>query len=292
MKKFLRLLALWPACVFLFSCGFLQDWESSPGGASGTTSGGANTTRLSSTRGGRANTCFDNEDCSQLCATMLKDLEDLEKCHRLSQTRVQALNDTYNLLKTGEARKLEKITKEEMENFLKFGPELWRDAIDGFIVGLKDTEECSPPEKRPVPRRCRRSNYYEQRGYTKEGAGDALSWIASSDWLAALLQKHDRKSKENYMVLAALTQVLATHEKSNRFDYRGKITCDTFTPGCGTKPTFASTEDLEKVFACKCLHKGKYSYCRLAYEEEAEESEDLGADFWKDQGWTGTNPCL
>ena len=223
MRKALRLLAPGLASVVLFSCGFLQDWESAPGEA-GTSQGGV--TRLTSTRGGRsAGTCFDNEDCSQLCASMLKDLEDLEKCHRLSEERVQALSDTYELLKTGEARKLERITKEEMEKFLKFGPELWRDAIDGFIVGLKDTRECRT-STRPIPRRCRRDNYYEQRGYTKEGAAAALSWIASSDWLAILLQKHDRKSKENYMVLAALTQVLATQQSStNQLNYRGKITC-------------------------------------------------------------------
>ncbi len=287
----------------ILACGFLEELYYSGGGGSegdrrASQAPGGQRPRLSS-----KNTCFENEDCQDLCHSMLKDLEALQRCYRHSEEEVQGFKDTYELLENGEHRKLEKITEEEMELFLKFGPELWKSAIKGFEKGRKEEDleitkddgsktTCKELAKednadsRRYNRFCRRDNHYKQFAYSQEGAADALSWIASNDWLAKLLLKHDKDRHEKFSILKALTYQIKNG--------KGRLSCHTpklkddisddwckqqcASGGCSDEDPENFTDSTEGFWKY-CLHKGRSNYCQMAACEEAEEALKLGKNF-------------
>ena len=135
--------------------------------------------------------CYDSNDCIKLCDSMLKNLSDQKDCYALSQSEAQRLRDTYNILALGSERKLEEIEIEEMDNFLKFGPVLWLDAISGFEAGRKDKEDCENVPVERLEKSCKTDNYYQQKGYDVEGARSTLKWMSESPWLTEYLKRHD-----------------------------------------------------------------------------------------------------
>ncbi len=140
------------------------------------------------TRSGRRldspDSCFKEEECQELCDSMLEKLSDQKECYTYTQKEVQAFRDTYNLLALGVRKKLDQITPAELEDFLEFGEVLWLNAITGFERGLKDG--CSQGRK------CRDEDYYLQRGYDRSGAANALSWIALNNWVAEKIATYDK----------------------------------------------------------------------------------------------------
>lgn len=137
------------------------------------------------------NTCSASDDCIKLCASMLQNLSDQQDCYELTESEVQKLRDTYNLLALGDERKLEEIVIEEMDNFLKFGPVLWLDAISGFETGRKDTDDCANIAVEDLSSSCKTDDYYQQEGYDVEGARNTLEWMSKSPWLTEYLKRHD-----------------------------------------------------------------------------------------------------
>ena len=138
------------------------------------------------------NTCYDNANCIKLCDSMLQHLSDQTECYKLSESEAQRLRDTYNLLALGDERKLEEVEIKELDNFLKFGPVLWLDAISGFETGRKDTDDCINVAVEDVDRSCKTDNYYNQEGYDVEGARITLEWMSQSPWLTEYLERHDK----------------------------------------------------------------------------------------------------
>lgn len=150
-------------------------------------------------------TCLKNEDCVQLCDSMLSQFSDQSKCYEETEKEVQSFRDVYNLLALGVPSKLEKIDPSDMEDFLAFSAGLWKDAIFGFERGRK--EDCTPNDGSADPtlrENCKFEDYYEQLGYDYDGADSALQWIAENDWLAELINKYD----DDTIVLKALFTVL------------------------------------------------------------------------------------
>lgn len=294
----------------MLSCGFLEEvyYSNTPSGEDRRSSQAARDQRprLSS-----KNTCFENEDCKDLCHTMLYELKALQRCYRHSEEEVQGFKDTYELLENGEHRKLEKITEEEMELFLKFGPELWKSAIKGFERGRKEEDlkitkadgskttckelaKSTGPDSTRYNRFCRRDNHYRQFAYNSEGAADALSWIASNDWLAKLLLKHDKDRGEKFSILRALTYQLHKGKGSDRLvchepDTAISDECEKECEGGTCSDTPASNLNSKEVFWHYCLHKSRYNYCQMAACEEAEEALKLGQQFEEEMNITPLN---
>ena len=200
---------LWLVGAGLSSCGLV--------GSNLGTSGGNNTSSQDSTRepgtfnspNGRLtsrSTCLDNDDCVELCDSMLKHLYSQTYCYDYTEKEVQALRDTYNLLALGVSRKLSQIEPDDMETFLKFGTDLYRDAIYGFTRGWKDPCTYKPYPDDPTEREdCRLENYYQQEGYRSQSAANALKWIAENNWLAKLLKDNDK----DHVIMLALLKILA-----------------------------------------------------------------------------------
>ena len=179
----------------LFACGFVSELgnnrlagvsqQASKSKTAGTYNSPAG--RLSS-----SDTCSENDDCKDLCDSMLKKLSDQKDCYKKKEKEVQVFRDVYNLLATGDPRRMVSIDSDEMEDFLAFGPVLWKDAIYGFERNRK--ENCTPDRGKDDPRDredCKLKGYYQQEGYDEEGAGEALKWIARNNWVAELLLEHD-----------------------------------------------------------------------------------------------------
>lgn len=153
-----------------------------------------------------SDTCSKSEDCKELCDSMLQRFALQKKCYEYKEVEVQSFRDIYNLLAMGNPRKLARVDTEEMEKFLTFGPELWRDAINGFERGRK--EDCTPNsgDNDPTEREdCKLKGYYKQVGYWSDGAVAALGWIARNDWLAELIVRHD----EEFIIMTSLLTVVA-----------------------------------------------------------------------------------
>ena len=197
----------------LFACGFVSELgnnrlagvskQASKSRTAGTYNSPAG--RLSS-----SDTCSENDDCKDLCDSMLKKLSDQKDCYKKKEKEVQVFRDVYNLLATGDPRRMVSIDSDEMEDFLAFGPVLWKDAIYGFERNKK--ENCEPDRGRDDPRDredCKLKGYYKQEGYDEEGAGEALKWIARNNWVAELLLEHDDEDND---VMLSLLDVLAFGE--------------------------------------------------------------------------------
>ena len=172
--------------------------------------------------------CSRSEACMELCDSMLQNLVDKERCYsRYTEKQVQGFRDVYNLLAVGDDTKLEDIDPEEMKKFMEFGPQFWRDAIRGFKTGIRNTEACDQEIGQDQESRdCERDTYYIQPGYKKEGAANALSWIAVNHWLGELLSEKDNHRGEEHSIMTALLDVMLSSDSS-----RGDITC-TITKLC------------------------------------------------------------
>ena len=153
--------------------------------------------------------CYNNESCVEMCHSMLKNFSDQKRCYSYQEVDVQAFRDTYNKLALG--RRLSSVDRDEMESFLDFGAEMWRDAITGFERDWDNGCEVAADERVSD---CQGRDYYLQRGYTRQSAADALSWIARSDWLAKLLLDYDN----NYVVMDALVSVLIDPEIPQKYE--------------------------------------------------------------------------
>ncbi len=237
--------------------------------------------------------CFDSEDCKQLCASMLKSLSDQEECYDYSEEQVQAFRDTYNLLAFGDPDRLEKITSSEMEEFLDFGTDLWRDAIYGFERGLKKNCVVSGKVDDIDRENCRRSDYYQQAGYNNQGALEALTWIAKNNWLALLISDYDK----NLVIMNALSEIAArginspTTRTNDVKDCLNGYATDLPMPLVGE--TFglsvSSAKNRYIAFASPCLveefatgykYDGRtHSYLVLSAKESNLESFKLGMEF-------------
>ena len=210
---------------FLFSCGFVSD-DSAPQGSFLDSEDTENSDGVFNSPEGRldsADKCFRNDACVELCDSMLENFRDQKECYDHIETEVQAFRDTYNLLALGNSRKLEQVTPEVMEEFLDFGPALWRDAIYGFERGVK--ENCTrqmmvihDPRERED---CKLENYYKQPGYNGEGASTGLSWIARNKWLADLIDEYD----EDEEVMNVLLEILSTGVKDSNRDEKDSTIC-------------------------------------------------------------------
>jgi len=194
--------------ILFFSCGWLPSRD-----AGFTTrfesSEVAETAGIFNSPAGRLtsrNPCLDNDDCVELCDSMLKKFADQNKCYNYSEDEVQNFRDVYNLLTIGSSRRLEEIRPDPLAEFLDFGPELWEDAIIGFERGLK--ENCTVVENPLDPRDredCKFDEYYKQEGYWTEGSATTLDWIARNDWVAKLITKYDKE----HVIMSALIDILA-----------------------------------------------------------------------------------
>ena len=195
----------------LFSCGLANYnfGSNQPGVAFQDSRSNDNSTGVFNSRAGRlesTDTCVENEDCVELCDSMLKRFSDQKKCYDQKEKEVQTLRDVYNLLAIGNPRKLIEIDSDDMEEFLVFGPELWRDAIYGFERQRK--EDCDENDGSGDARDredCRLSNYYKQEGYYSDGAAATLKWVAQNDWLAKLMVEHDNE----HVIMQSLLEVLS-----------------------------------------------------------------------------------
>jgi hypothetical protein len=151
-------------------------------------------------------TCIDNDDCVELCDSMLQKFSDQKKCYDETEKEVQALRDVYNNLAIGNPRKLQRLDKSEMDPFLVFGPRLWADAITGFERGRKENcKVVDNPDDARDREDCKFDDYYKQQGYWSSGAAAALEWIARNDWLSELIIEND----EDSVIMKALLKVLA-----------------------------------------------------------------------------------
>ena len=189
-----------------FSCGLANYNFSSGNNTSSQDSQVKGTFVSSAGRLTSKSTCSDNEDCVELCDSMLNRLSLQRDCYEKTEEEVQALRDTFNLLALGYPNKLARIEPEEMEKFLEFSPKLYQSAIYGFERGRK--EDCTPKLRPEDPREredCKLKNYYQQWGYHSGSASHALEWIARNNWLAELLIEHD----EAYIIMLSLLDILA-----------------------------------------------------------------------------------
>ena len=258
---------------FLFSCGFVSD-DSAPQGSFLDSENTENSDGVFNSPEGRldsADKCFRNDACVELCDSMLENFRDQKECYDHTETEVQAFRDTYNLLALGNSRKLEQVTPEEMEDFLAFGPALWRDAIYGFERGVKEncTVNLDPPDPRDRED-CKLENYYKQPGYNGEGASTGLSWIARNKWLADLIDEYD----EDEEVMNALLDILSTGVKDSNRDKEDSTICQVGSGNSFAEPApsdfpFSLDADLKLYQALgnsNCVEGN--SYFNLALEEE------------------------
>ncbi len=219
-RRALRVCRLWWGIFLLslvgFSCGLANYSFNNSSSGSGSKASFQNSSSQGTfeSAGGRLTsqgTCSDNDNCVDLCDSMLERLSLQKDCYEKKEDEVQALRDTYNLLALGNPRKLARVEPTEMEELLEFAPELYGTAIKGFERGRK--ENCKVVTNKEIlagrdPRDredCKLKDYYMQYGYSSEGAMEALEWIARNDWLAELLLKHDK----DYVIMLALLEILA-----------------------------------------------------------------------------------
>ena len=225
--------------------------------------------------------CIKSDDCIELCDSMSNRLSIQEKCYNEKEKDAQALRDVYNNLAIGNPRKLERLGEEEMESFLVFGPELWRDAIIGFERGRKEdcTVNLNPPDSRDRED-CKFENYYKQQGYWSSGAAATLEWIAKNDWLAELILEHD----EDYLIMTTLLDILAHGGKAHGGEggesqaHRASV-CDldiNLDPSSAT-PSFSlkRAEDYQ-AFGSNCLDSKTKNFLVLAVEDRNPYSVNLG----------------
>ena len=260
--------------------------------------------------------CFVNESCKELCESMLRNLEDKEECYEYQEDEVQGFRDTYNLLAVGDSRKLEQITTSEMEKFLIFGPQFWQDAIKGFKTGIRNTEACDQEIAQDLDsRECRRDTYYIQKGYDKQGAANALSWIASNNWLAELVRDYDKERGNEHSIMKALLDVISSGEgrvecstysnaedcltclidpatPSGCFDTCSHNVCSACQSACGLANV--NNADLKNkarynIFSYQCL--GRFNYCEMAYCEKAKAALRLGDEFYRSESTGISNVC-
>ncbi len=205
----------------LFSCGLANyNFNNSPNPAT-IKNFNADSTGVFNSPSGRlesSDTCSKNEDCKELCNSMLQRFSDQKKCYDHKEKEVQSFRDTYNLLALGNPRKLARVDIDEMKKFLTFGPKLWQDAIYGFERERK--EDCTPNDGKDDPTEredCKLKGYYKQIGYWSSGAASALEWIATNDWLAELIIDHDKD--DEYVIMKSLLDVLANGGGRNFFEH-------------------------------------------------------------------------
>ena len=206
----------------LFSCGLANyNFGSSPTPAT-IKNFNADSTGVFNSPSGRlesSDTCSKNEDCKELCNSMLQRFSDQKRCYEHKEKEVQSFRDTYNLLALGNPRKLARVDIDEMKKFLTFGPVLWHDAIYGFERERKD--DCTPNDGKDDPTEredCKLKGYYKQVGYWSSGAASTLEWIAKNDWLAELIIEHDDEDDE-HVIMTSLLDVLANGGGKNFFRY-------------------------------------------------------------------------
>ena len=211
--------------------------------------------------------CYNNESCVELCNSMLKDFSDQKRCYSYQEVDVQAFRDTYNNLALGQ--NLGDVDSDEMESFLDFGAEMWRDAITGFERDWQSGCEVGADERLSD---CQGDDYYLQRGYTRRGAAAALSWIARNDWLAKLLLDYDN----DFVVMDALVNVLMDPDIPKKYDI-----------GYNPDPKNKDVVDSIKVFPdeeqCKSYIGGSTANGPIL---------DLRSDLTLTEGRTFNIPCL
>ncbi len=224
--------------------------------------------------------CYNNESCVELCNSMLKDFSDQKRCYSYQEVDVQAFRDTYNNLALGQ--NLGDVDSDEMESFLDFGVEIWRDAITGFERDWQSGCEVGADERLSD---CQGDDYYLQRGYTRQGAAAALSWIARSDWLAKLLLDYDN----DFVVIDALVAVLIDPDLPKKYInldspnteviesikvFPDEEQCRSYVnPTSDNDPAEPLTENL--AFNIPCLDQN-LNYILLARKYDNEESILLG----------------
>ena len=226
--------------------------------------------------------CSDNDDCVKLCDSMLKRFSDQKKCYDQKEKEVQVFRDVYNQLAIGNPRKLERVDTEQMEEFLIFGPELWKDAITGFEKGRKENCTTNLDPEDPRDREdCKFDTYYKQDGYWSSGAAAALEWIGRNDWLSELIEKND----EDHVIMKALLDVLAHGGKDHSDDgvddgepedHRANV-CALATnidPSSATTSFSVKLENHYKALGSDCL--GGQNYLHLAVQRENKNSVNLG----------------
>ena len=253
--------------------------------------------------------CIDNEDCVEMCDSMLNRLSLQEECYNKTEEEVQALRDTFNLLVIGRPSKLAKVDPEEMEKFLQFSPYLFRFAIIGFRRGWK--ENCKPNSGENDPREredCKRDNYYLQDGYSSEGAAEALEWIARNNWLGEMLEKED----DDHVAMLALLDVLANGGQYPKEDSDKNGTKDSvckwntaFSAGSSTahgrlnsvsnKPS-GEKENMYEAFGADCIdwdsdNTNGRNYFMIAVDGDNPQSANLGHQVLKEICDGATN-CL
>lgn len=226
--------------------------------------------------------CIGSDDCIELCDSMSNRLSIQERCYNEKEKAAQTLRDVYNNLAIGNPRKLERLGEEEMESFLVFGPELWRDAIIGFERGRKEDCEVNEGNEDARDREdCKFENYYKQQGYWSSGAAATLEWIAKNDWLAELMLEHD----EDHLIMTTLLDILAHGGKAHGGEggepeeHRANVcTLDSsLDPGSAT-PSFSlkRAEDYQ-AFGSNCLDSKKTkNFFVLAVEDRNPYSVNLG----------------
>ena len=225
------------------------------------------------------NICFDNSDCVNLCDSMLNRFSEQEKCYNQKEKEVQDLRDVYNDLAIGNPRKLIKVDPEKMEEFLIFGPELWKTAINGFERGKKeDCAENKKPEDIRNYENCKFEYYYQQVGYWSTGASATLEWIARNNWLSKLMLEHD----DDHIIIQTLLKVLVTGGEGEEdpasicdlsISEQGKLDLDSPPTGVQVPGKY---EDHYRAFGANCIHGNRLSYMLLAVEEDNKDSVHLG----------------
>ncbi len=220
--------------------------------------------------------CFNNEDCVELCQSMLKKTSDQKACYEYAEKKVQSLRDIYNNLTIGSKNKLSEITPDEMEELLEFGFELWLDAISGFERDLK-------PGCTDNSRSCRGDDYYLQRGYTRKGAANALSWIARNDWLAELLLKYDKDHLVMLKLLDTLSEptILPGYSSNDETKIKECPSTSNCANDLGLDVNCAdnvSGNDKQiKAFLSRCLDDD-HSYSSLSVRKNNPKSQELGEE--------------
>ena len=249
------------------------------------------------------NVCVDNTDCVQLCDSMLSRFSNQEKCYGHKEKEVQAFRDTYNVLAIGNPRKLIRVDSEKMEEFLIFGPELWKTAINGFERGRK--EDCILNDKLETItdirdyEDCKFETYYKQEGYWSSGAAATLEWIARNNWLSKLMVEHD----DDHEIMKTLLDILAKGGDGEAEDRICTLELDSTDEGNGrldNPPTDVDVpqqhEDRYKAFGANCIddHSLSLSYMLLAVKENNKDSVNLGHQVLGDlcDGSTEKNNCI
>ena len=234
--------------------------------------------------------CVNNDDCVQLCDSMLSRFSDQEKCYGHKEKEVQVFRDTYNVLAIGNPRKLIRVDSEKMEEFLIFGPELWKTAINGFERGrIEDCILNDGAEDIRDYEDCKFETYYKQEGYWSSGAAATLEWIARNSWLAKLMVEHD----DDHVIIQTLLDVLSKGgdgEAEDRVEdgedgvsicnldlesENGNGRLDLDSPPTGVSVS-QQQEDRYKAFGANCIDNHSLSYMLLAVKENNKDSVNLG----------------